>query len=117
MSRIHEALKRAEQERAGSVGTPVEPAHVPETAPIQQAEPATSGAAAAVVAGPVSGSGHQVPSFGSPFTFDTLLARCVQSQWSPDEKTMLFFNQDELAAGTEEFRTLRSRLFPHLVKT
>jgi len=111
MSRIHEALKRAEQERAGSVGTPVEPAHVPETAPIQQAEPATSGAAAAVVAGPVSGSGHQVPSFGSPFTFDTLLARCVQSQWSPDEKTMLFFNQDELAAGTEEFRTLRSRLY------
>ena len=34
-----------------------------------------------------------------------------QVQWSPDEKTMLFFNGDDNARGTEEFRTLRSRLY------
>jgi capsular exopolysaccharide synthesis family protein len=52
-----------------------------------------------------------VPSFASQFTFDTLLARCSQHNWTPDTKTMLFFNAEEQGYGTEEFRTLRSRLY------
>jgi capsular exopolysaccharide synthesis family protein len=52
-----------------------------------------------------------MPSFGSPFSLDALLARCPQLEWKPDEKTMLFFNGDDNARGTEEFRTLRSRLY------
>jgi capsular exopolysaccharide synthesis family protein len=32
-------------------------------------------------------------------------------QWKPDAKTMLFFNGDDNARGTEQFRTLRSRLY------
>jgi len=52
-----------------------------------------------------------MPSFASPYSLDALLARCPQLQWKPEEKTMLFFNGDDNARGTEEFRTLRSRLY------
>jgi capsular exopolysaccharide synthesis family protein len=52
-----------------------------------------------------------MPSFASPFSLDALLARCPELQWTPDVKTMLFFNDDDTARGTEEFRTLRSRLY------
>ena len=111
MSRIHEALKRAEQERVASATGQLDQGQAAVVAPLQPAAPAMTGAAtAAAVTDPVAVAGH-VPSFGSPFTFDTLLARCGQSQWNPDAKTMLFFNDDEQAAGTEEFRTLRSRLY------
>jgi len=40
-----------------------------------------------------------------------MLARCAAVQWSPDPKTMLFLNGDDNARGSEEFRTLRSRLY------
>src|SRR5438309_9301542 len=111
MSRIHEALKRAEQERVASATGQLDQGQAAVVAPLQPAAPAMTGAAtAAAVTDPVAVAGH-VPSFGSTFTFDTLLARCGQSQWNPDAKTMLFFNDDEQAAGTEEFRTLRSRLY------
>ena len=46
-----------------------------------------------------------------PFNLDTLLARCAQLEWKPDPATMLFCNGEDTARGTEEFRTLRSRLY------
>ena len=52
-----------------------------------------------------------MPAFASPFSLDTLLARSTQMDWKPDSSTMLFLNGDEGARGTEEFRTLRSRLY------
>src|SRR5690242_2873847 len=109
MSRIHEALKRAEQERVASAAGKGDPGHAGEVAPVQPGAPAMA-VTAVTAADPVPVPGN-IPSFGSPFTFDTLLARCGQSQWNPDAKTMLFFNDDEQATGTEEFRTLRSRLY------
>jgi protein-tyrosine kinase len=99
MSRIHEALKKAEQERAALQGDPAQPSFATLGAEVQ----ATPAEEVPVVAA--------MPSFASPFSFDTLLARCPQVQWKPDEKTMLFFNGDDNARGTEEFRTLRSRLY------
>src|ERR1700688_1617717 len=51
-----------------------------------------------------------MPAFGSPFSLDALLARCPQMPWSPEDKTILVFNGEESLRGTEEFRTLRSRL-------
>jgi capsular exopolysaccharide synthesis family protein len=44
-------------------------------------------------------------------TYETLLARCPQKNWTPDQQTMLFFQDDENRLGAEEFRTLRSRLY------
>ncbi len=99
MSRIHDALKKAEMERAAhqqqaGVAAPaafeVTDAGFERTAP--PAEAPLPGAAAAL-------------------TLETLLARCPQPRWNPDLKTMLFFNSSSHMPGTEEFRTLRARLY------
>jgi protein-tyrosine kinase len=123
MSRIHEALKKAEQERAAQ-GGPAQPDYQPgfsataaaelpvmprsETPPAEN-RPAEVGARVPANGGAASTAA--MPSFGSPFSLDVLLARCVPQSWVPDEKTMLFFNGDDIARGSEEFRTLRSRLY------
>ena len=119
MSRIHEALKKAEQERASSQGGPSQPDYDPSCAttaaaelpmmPVAEKPPVEMG-----VRVPASGGvplTSAMPSFGSPFSLDALLARCIPQPWAPDEKTMLFFNGDDMARGSEEFRTLRSRLY------
>src|SRR5229473_3455997 len=94
MSRIHEALKKAEQERAASQGGPVQSNF------------------AVAVPPPVSAHANPgLPSYSSPFSLETMLARCATMQWNPDPRTMLFFNGDDNARGSEEFRTLRSRLY------
>ncbi len=99
MSRIHEALKRAEQERAAAQGANAGP--LPVGAPLAASgSPGASGTVAS-----------DMPSFAGAFTSESLLARCGRGNWAPDTKTMLFFNSDEHAYGTEEFRTLRSRLY------
>jgi capsular exopolysaccharide synthesis family protein len=43
--------------------------------------------------------------------YEALLSRCPQTEWSPDPRTMLFFQEDDRRVGAEEFRTLRSRLY------
>ncbi len=111
MSRIHEALKKAEEERAASHGGPAQPGYAtPASEPVTKADDSP----VAVAAGrPEAGVPltSAMPSFSSPFSLDAMLTRCPQLQWKPDEKTMLFFNGDDNARGTEEFRTLRSRLY------
>jgi capsular exopolysaccharide synthesis family protein len=99
MSRIHDALKRAEQERATSTGTHVEPTfdqpelrdELRENLPPAEAT--------------------MMSTMASGFNYESLLARCPQAAWSPDERTMLFFQENENRVGAEEFRTLRSRLY------
>jgi len=115
MSRIHEALKRAEQERAASQGNRTESSPVMDL-PAAEAQPVMPdltrpAPAATTEAAPASGNRNAMPSFSNPFTFDTLLARCSTADWKPEGNTMLFFNQEENALGTEQFRTLRSRLY------
>ncbi len=103
MSRIHEALKKAEQERASTQGgavpssfasVPVAERHIYEEA-VVTAVPPNMG----------------IPEFAGPFSLETLLARCPQMEWTPDLQTMLFMNGNDGAKGTEEYRTLRSRLY------
>jgi capsular exopolysaccharide synthesis family protein len=115
MSRIHEALKRAEQERAATQqGGPSPAAYPPpldmDPAPIaaEESRPVL-GTVAPISSGVPLTAG--MPSFASPFSLDALMARCPPQPWAPDEKTMLFFNGEDSARGTEEFRTLRSRLY------
>jgi len=102
MSRIHEALKKAEQERASAQGG------VPfgfASAPVAEAPKYEE-----VHVAPVPpNSGARDP--GGPFSLETLLARCPQTEWTPDLQTMLFMNGNDSAKGTEEYRTLRSRLY------
>jgi protein-tyrosine kinase len=110
MSRIHEALKRAEQDRAASQGGRVESSPVMDL-PVTESLPAMPETAHLPTTAGSPAPAQGAPSFSSAFTFDTLLARCTQSEWKPDPKTMLFFSGEDNALGTEQFRTLRSRFY------
>jgi len=113
MSRIHDALKRAEQERATSTGTHVEPSFEQSQARLQnealrEEMPSFQSALQPTLHSSV-GSG--MPSMASGFNYEALLARCPRSEWNPDPRTMLFFGDDDSREGAEEFRTLRNRLY------
>ena len=100
MSRIHDALKRAEQGYAAARGTTPE---APLAAPGPTTEiPPTIAESAGVSA---------APALSPQFALDSLLTRCPAANWNPDPQTMLFFNGQDNAPGMEEFRTLRSRLY------
>lgn len=100
MSRIHEALKRAEQERA--VSQPAAPVETSPNALQSAVETATA------IADPPAFSAA-APAMA--LTLEAMLARCRPTNWRPDPKTMLFFSDEEHTSGSEEFRTLRSRLY------
>ncbi len=91
MSRIHEALKRAEQERGTQIGLD------------QAADAGMPPAMAARMAASVVAD--------APMTFEALQARTARVPWNPDTRTMLFFGGADQALGKEEMRTLRSRLY------
>src|SRR5947207_5565722 len=99
MSRIHEALRKAEQARAMAQSR----AGV-ETAPAAVLEPSTD-------AGVVTSAVLSAAAPSMALSTDVSLARSRQTRWNPDPKTMLFFGTEEHASGMEEFRTLRSRLY------
>ncbi|HEY1678899.1 MAG TPA: CpsD/CapB family tyrosine-protein kinase [Candidatus Sulfotelmatobacter sp.] len=103
MSRIHEALKKAEQERSAQGATP-QP-HL-----TLAAVTAPSAFDAVPFAG-VPFADEQITSIGDVRDVDTMLARSQQREWNPDLGTMLFMSGNESAKGAEEFRTLRSRLY------
>jgi capsular exopolysaccharide synthesis family protein len=106
MSRIHDALKRAEQERASSTGTHVEPAFdQPELRVDLRSDAPRENVT------PLHAPESMMSNMASGFTYESLLARCPQTEWKPDERTMLFFQEDDSRTGAEEFRTLRSRLY------
>jgi len=89
MSRIHEALKRAEQERGGAASSVA----APSTA-VAVAEPLA-------VRPPVS---------TGPFTLQEISNRCRHVDWHPDLRTLIAVHGRQ-GAGMEELRTLRSRLY------
>jgi protein-tyrosine kinase len=114
MSRIHEALQKAEHERAAAQGGPPQANYVavpsePSVIPIAErpsAEASTENPSNRAI--PLAST---MPSFAGPFNLDAMMARCLPQSWAPDLATMLFFNGDENVRGAEEFRTLRSRLY------
>lgn len=117
MSRIHEALKKAAEERAAKVATEVEagvadiasepklpsmlrsdvtvalPVAPPAPAPKESLRASTSIAAAL------------------GFSYEELLKRCVQAEWQLDPANSVFLNSRPGEGGPERFRTLRSRLY------
>jgi capsular exopolysaccharide synthesis family protein len=119
MSRIHDALKKAEQERtvlpieqqASPVATEVahaveEPAFTSDI--LRQKDPA--------------GADSLVPDRGAPtvmaqvqnteyLRFDDLRKRCAHPEWHLDPNVGIFTNPSLSEQGAEQFRTLRSRLY------
>src|SRR5712692_3109471 len=106
MSRIHEALKKAEEERATGLRQEdaARAAERPEPVAVQRGNPPVRVAADIVTTDPVELEEIQI-------TIEALQANCPKFQWKPDSKKVLFLTSQSHALGTEEFRTLRSRLY------
>lgn len=111
MSRIHEALKKAEQERSAGPGVEM-PAPLEERvmigAPARKTEPSTL-TTEALLPGPEASS--TVRSSVEYLRFDDLRARCAHPRWNPDPNLNVFLNPALSPHGAEQFRTLRSRLY------
>src|SRR5690349_6758187 len=110
MSRIHEALRKAAEERAANP-----PAEIP-IKPFDAADP-TAGAAplappASVSANVASATATMAPPvFGPELTVDALLSKALHQEWKPGSKKLLFANGNAQQSGAEEFRRLRSNLY------
>ena len=108
MSRIHDALKKAEQER---LEVPI-----PEVAsPISDVpDPELSGRAmATTVAAEERAATYSLPPdvvADEHLRFDDLMARCAHPHWQLDANANVFSNGLN-SRGAEQFRTLRSRLY------
>lgn len=116
MSRIHEALLRADRERAQTASQeerlpqPVleAPPSVLEP-PSEEVEP--SAAEAMLAEAQVL---HVPPALepDEPLTAQSILANCIRGAWKPERIHGLFLQgDDDYARGMEEFRTLRTRLY------
>ncbi len=119
MSRIHDALKKAEQERSNVHATDT-------SAPSQETmapRPATSiarngsslGEADGTVMSRASTVGGQTavmePPLSDHLRFDELRSRCAHPVWHPDPNVNVFGNATLSPHAAEQFRTLRSRLY------
>jgi len=108
MSRIHDALKKAEEERSQRPLTPsdAKAAHLTEIGAATQVDvlsQVSEDSESPIL--PESGTA------GDQLTVEVLNAQVRRVKWNPNPRTMLFFSKDAYALGTEEFRTLRSRLY------
>jgi capsular exopolysaccharide synthesis family protein len=107
MSRIHEALKKAEQERAAAQPPDSSPS-LPSTATevIPRAREGSDEApsifkhSAAIASQP-----------GNLKRFEDLCKQCAHPHWHPDPNVNIFSNPALSAIAAEQFRTLRSRLY------
>jgi protein-tyrosine kinase len=107
MSRIHEALKKAEQERAVIQST-------------ELAVPA-SNTTVETVTHPIEGGDSLTDIFKQPAAvtpqsaslrrYEDLCQRCAHPHWHPDLNVNIFHNPALSVHAAEQFRTLRSRLY------
>ena len=112
MSRIHEALKKAEQERAGaqvSEGDSLAPDTMQMDRPVAFS---ASSQAVADISDERPASSSPVSSMAGEFLrFDDLRTHCSHPEWHFDANVNVFFNPGLSPHGAEQFRTLRSRLY------
>jgi protein-tyrosine kinase len=107
MSRIHEALKRAEQEKAGGWENATPEPYVAAVGEIvEEARRSISESEGAKVVAAIDEE-VRVGSLG----YEDVRAKCSRREWKPDPKFLVFSNANPFHAGSEQFRTLRSRLY------
>jgi capsular exopolysaccharide synthesis family protein len=113
MSRIHEALKRAEQEKAAGIPTPLVERRADARAKAGALETATPPASGVLAAVSSTSAAVQAPSeaAASPIKFEELWAQCSRRDWTPDPNLIVFGAGTPFVPGAEQFRTLRSRLY------
>src|SRR5271157_4570627 len=106
MSRIHEALKKAQQDRA--LQSPPEQATLPATEETPVAAQASVATDVLPRSAPVTSPQHTA---SLPLTFESLSQNCATPDWRLDPKKLLPFGSPSHVPGTEEMRTLRSKLY------
>lgn len=114
MSRIHDALKQAEQDRAAgnaSVGldsmelpAPAAPAAPALEVPPEEGAEFSQELTASLKAPLAAFQG------GGAMTLESWVASCPPAAWKPDLRSLLFANPGTRQFGMEEFRTLRTHL-------
>jgi capsular exopolysaccharide synthesis family protein len=113
MSRIHEALKRAEQERAAGQAAPTNERQGEQAIADSAIEgaPLRSNISPQAIFPHLQAARTEAESISDPVQFEELLANCLHAQWKPDPTAIVFSNSDPFSPGSEQFRTLRSRLY------
>lgn len=108
MSRIHDALKKAEEDKLAGK-TPVMHPALNEVVPAAEPTPPTAAFGAPSLDHRQAAVITTAPDPGS----DILLQRCTTAHWRPNRAVSLFLEtkSQQVAPGMEEFRTLRARLF------
>jgi protein-tyrosine kinase len=107
MSRIHEALKKAEQERvagqAVTTGVLTTPPTSNDETPLAPALDSEAGRFLPTEAVVAHSAGY--------LRFDDLRKHCAHPHWHLDPDVNVFINPEMTTHGSEQFRTLRSRLY------
>jgi protein-tyrosine kinase len=104
MSRIHEALKKAAQERSSQLAASGEPSFLGVADAPRMSVPLRE------LAEPAPGTPDllEAPGF---LRYEDLIKRSNPARWRIDARTSVFEGADEASIGAERFRTLRSRLY------
>ena len=105
MSRIHEALKKAAEEKSSRLSTAASADIVDVATDVGRTITPISEASLPQLA--------ILPTNGNlPFTtFEELIKKCTHPKWNLDPRTSVFHGVDNDKTGAERFRTLRSRLY------
>lgn len=105
MSRIHEALKKAAEERAAQIGTGVDAA-LAEIAGARNPITQEARMIRATLLPHVTEPGKQ-----EDLSYEELVKRCPHTEWRLDPLNSVFLGSKPGEGGPERFRTLRSRLY------
>jgi len=108
MSRIHEALKKAEQDRSASRGDRQfeEP-----SALIDSRQTVQIATKAEVILAPPVAPDSKTQADSPILQLEELRAKCVKTTWKLDPNFLVFSSHKDTPSGAEQFRTLRSRLY------
>ena len=108
MSRIHEALRKAAQERAANPASDLNP---PAPEVVARATPVSDAGVVDVMSPAEPSAKPTLGQQGDDRQFDQLLSECAHPKWHPDPNVNVFLNAGPGIQGAEHFRTLRSRLY------
>ena len=110
MSRIHEALKKAAEERAARLTFDVDPREGDGEVRSEPESPLTQGID---LLPPVPSTRTEAvdSSTIASFSFEELNKRCARKEWRLDPLNSVFLNSKPGEEGPERFRTLRLRLY------
>lgn len=106
MSRIHEALKRAAQERATECVAGLESAAPEVAGEIRWSVPGAPDVARSSESSRILFRGNEA----IPLSYEELVRHCAHPEWRPQPSSTVFGDPATGPAAAEGFRTLRSRL-------